>query len=243
MEFIKTLLCAPGKEAYNGKCVKACEPGKSRNLKTGRCNKIKTSKKAVKSNNPTKTNKSTKTNKPNKTLKFKSIPSIKRDSTEEEEDIRLCPVGKEVFRGPFGKKCYKVCNKGKTRNPLTARCRNKATPTMFLKSPENKDIFKVVYENYNVDPEAKRYLNKLVGNASASKLRKLAREHDLLPLDEHPDDMEMKEYIVDNILDRAQYAAWDSDKSETIQLKHVYISLDNDPDMLALFRGKFPAKY
>ena len=32
MDFIKNLICPPGKEPHNGKCVKTCEAGKTRNL-------------------------------------------------------------------------------------------------------------------------------------------------------------------------------------------------------------------
>lgn len=218
MDFIKNLICPPGKEPYNGKCVKSCQPGKTRNFKTGRCNKIKTS---------------------NKTIK--SIKSVKSVSMKQIRYATHCPAGKELYNG----KCVKVCEIGKSRNPLTGRCVKPKTQKKPLSSRQkprqNKDIGKNVYQRYRADQETINYLNDLVVNASASKMRKIARDNDLyIPLDEYIDDAKMKEYILNEIFDLAKNHARDRYKTETIRLLNVKYVIDDDIELSAILKGYHP---
>lgn len=245
MEFVKSLVCPAGKETFNGKCVKVCEPGKTRNSKTGRCNKSKTFRKPVKSVKSV------------KTIKSKSIPSIIRNSMNEIKYTPLCLSGRELYKG----KCFKECEEGKIRNPATGRCikgkktSHKPLPTKqkspppplprYLHPPpppsKNKDIGKMVYDKYKVDQEARNYLNKLVVNASASQMRKIARDYELMiPLEDYPNDDKMKDYILAEILVLAHHDARDRSKSEIVRLENVQVAIDNDPDLLAILTGKLP---
>jgi hypothetical protein len=234
MDFIKNLICPAGKEEYNGKCIKVCEPGKSRNFKTGRCNKIKTSKKPMNVN---------------KTIKTKILsPSVNRNSINQMKSATLCPVGKESYQG----KCVKVCEPGKSRNSLTGRCRkqistswaaSKPFTTRLKAPPQKKHVFQLIYDRYKVGPEARIFLNLLVGNASATQMRKIARDNDLyIPLDNYPDDTQMKEYILDEILNLAQNDAWDRNRSETVRIKNIQVAIDQDAELSELLKGRLPAK-
>jgi hypothetical protein len=209
------IMCPLGKEMYNGKCVKVCEAGKTRNFKTGRCNKIKTkvSKKMVKS--------------------VKTIKSVKI--------IGSCPSGKELHNG----KCLKTCEANKTRNPLTGRCVKpkslKKRPSPMRMVPTNKEIGKNVYQRYNVDQETKNYLNELVFNGSASKMRNLAKKYNLfIPLEEYPNDAIMKEYVVNEILDLSRHHARDISKSEIIRLPNVKYVIDDDIELSVILKGYHP---
>lgn len=211
MEFIKNLICPLGKETYNGKCVKTCQSGKTRNLRTGRCNKNKVLNKSIKA--------------------VKSVKPIKQIKI-----ISSCPIGKELYNG----KCVKMCELGKTRNPLTGRCvKSKIQKNSVVH--ENKEIGKYIYQKYKADQETINYLNGLVVNAPANKMRNLARENNLyIPLDNYPNDMIMKEYILNEIFDLAQYDARDRYKTETIRLVNVKNVIDDDIELSVILKGYHP---
>ena len=214
MDFIKNIVCPPGKEIYNNKCVKSCPPGKMRNPKTGRCIKIKASKTSK--------------------LSKKSVKSGKM--------LTACPPGKELYNG----KCLKVCDYGKTRNPKTGRCvkpktLKKRSSSLRRPSPMkvSNGIGKQIYDKYNLDKESRNYLNKLVVNASANKMRELAKKYDLyIPLS--PDDKTMKEYILNEILTLAQNDARDRLRTETIKLVNIKHVIEEDIELSVVLKGYHP---
>lgn len=229
MDFIKNILCPPGKEIYNNKCVKNCPPGKMRNPKTGRCIKIKASKTSKKSIEPL-----------NYFEPVKSVKSVKM--------LSACPPGKELYNG----KCLKACDYGKTRNLLTGRCvkpktlKKRVSPLKRispLKRPSpmkvSNGIGKQIYDKYNLDQESRNYLNKLVVNASANKMRELANKYDLY-IQLSSDDKIMKEYILKEILSLAQYDARDRFKTETIKLINISHVIDDDMELSIILKGYHP---
>jgi len=214
MEFIKNILCPPDKEIYNNKCVKICPPGKTRNPKTGRCIKIKATKTSKKSVEP--------------------VNSVKI--------LTSCPLGKEMYNG----KCLKACDYGKTRNLLTGRCVKPKTLKKRQSSLRRPSPMKVsngignqIYEKYNADQEIRTYLNKLVVNASANKMRELAQKYDLY-IQLSPDDKIMKEFILNTILELAQYDARDRFRTETIKLVNIKHVIEEDIDLSVILKGYHP---
>jgi len=92
--------CPNGKEInpVTKRCVKICDKDKIRNPKTGKCEKPE------KPEKPDKPDKTDKTDKPEKP----------------EKPDKDCPDGKEI--NPVTKRCVKICDKDKIRNPNTGKC-------------------------------------------------------------------------------------------------------------------------
>ena len=102
----------------------------------------------------------------------------------------------------------------------TDRCRN------------NKDIDFISYHNVKMKKSVKSFIDKNILKKSAQKMRDIKNDNGLyIPLDDYSNDDDMKEYIIDEVLDLAKHYERDNNQSDVISLKTIKTVIKNDTDL------------
>jgi hypothetical protein len=119
------------------------------------------------------------------------------------------------------------CIKSETPDETSTECiRIRKTDRCKTKKVE---IF-VEYEGYQLKKSVIPYLKKNVMKKSAAQMRVNAQQT-YVPVGDYPNDADLKEYLVKEILELAKYAALDEDQSDVISLKNVKSVIERDHDL------------
>jgi len=96
------------------------------------------------------------------------------------------------------------------------------------------------YHGHLVESNVKTYLETLLKPLTGKKIREMNSKFDLyLPVDNYPNDNDLKEYIIKDILELSQNDARDRTKSNRIILNNIHYVIIRDDVLLVLFRNKY----
>lgn len=110
--------------------------------------------------------------------------------------------------------------------------------TIKIETPKSTNI--VNYYGYLVEANVKTYLEASFKKISGKKIRDMNSKYELyLPVDEYPNDNELKTYIIKDLLFLSSNDARDRTKTNAITLNNVHYVIINDIALLVLFGSKF----
>lgn len=112
------------------------------------------------------------------------------------------------------------------------------TRTIKIETPKSTGI--INYHGYLVQSDVKTYLETLLKKMSGKKIREINTKLELYyPADEYPNDNDLKEYLIKDILELSDNDRRDRTKTNVITLNNIRYVMVIDDMTLVLFRNQY----
>lgn len=135
----------------------------------------------------------------------------------------------------------KTISKPKSISRPKTISRPKSLKSRIIHRPSIKLLSNTInYHGYSVEPNVKTYLETLLKKMSGKKIREINAKLNLyLPVDNYPNDNDLKEYIIKDILELSDNDTRDRTKTNAITLNNIRYVMVRDDVILVLFRNQY----